>query len=166
MIYAHRSFEIRAVITPAARACIDGSPPASPSLGLSRQEHWSGFPMFSIDFAAPNLYPPLPGTKALISPHHFFQEISLPTPLFSFLKSHTLVLSFQARNMTMRVRRPLQGTLRRKIRPYATQSKKVKTTRKPNCFPCSCARKKLNQSRKRCQNMRRDQRRRQNPKRR
>ena len=37
-------------------------------------------------------------------------------------------------------------------------------TRKPNCFPCSCARKKLNQSRKRYQNMRRYQRRRQNQK--
>ncbi|XP_045020359.1 spermatid nuclear transition protein 3-like [Bubalus bubalis] len=74
--------------------------------------------------------------------------------------------SKKARNMTMRVRRPLQGTLRKKIRPYATQSKKVKTTRKPNCFLRSCARKKLNQSRKRYQNMRRDQRRRQNPKRR
>ena len=123
-------------------------------------------PMFSIDLAAPNLYPPLPGTKALISPHHFFQEISLPTPLFSFLKSHTLVLSFQARNMTMRVRRPLQGSLRKKIRPYATQSKKVKSSRKPNYFLRSCARKKLNQSRKRYQNMRQDQRRRQNPKRR
>ena len=23
---------------------IDGSPPGSPSLGFSRQEHWSGFP--------------------------------------------------------------------------------------------------------------------------
>ncbi|XP_055420625.1 spermatid nuclear transition protein 3-like [Bubalus kerabau] len=74
--------------------------------------------------------------------------------------------SVKARNMTMRVRRPLQGTLRKKIRPYATQSKKVKKTRKPNCFLRSCARKKLNQSRKRYQNMRRDQRRRQNPKRR
>ena len=26
----------------------------------------------SVDFAAPNLYPPLPGTKALMSPHPFF----------------------------------------------------------------------------------------------
>ena len=24
--------------------CIDGSPPGSPSLGFSRQEHWSGLP--------------------------------------------------------------------------------------------------------------------------
>ncbi|KAI4554634.1 hypothetical protein MJG53_019933 [Ovis ammon polii x Ovis aries] len=54
----------------------------------------------------------------------------------------------QARNMTTRVRRPLKGTLRKKIRSYATPSKKVKKTRKPNCFLHSCARKKLNQSRK------------------
>nr|CAI9689880.1 unnamed protein product [Rangifer tarandus platyrhynchus] len=74
--------------------------------------------------------------------------------------------SVKARNMTMRVRRPLQGNLRKKIRSYATQSKKVKKTRKPNCFFCSCARKKLNKSQKRYQNMRQSQRRRQNPKRR
>ncbi|XP_055419484.1 spermatid nuclear transition protein 3-like [Bubalus kerabau] len=74
--------------------------------------------------------------------------------------------SVKARNMTMRVRRPLQGTLRKKIRSYATQSKKVKKPRKPNCFFRSCAHKKLNQSHKRYQNMRRDQRRRQDPKRR
>ena len=42
----------------------------------------------------------------------------------------------------------MKGTLRKKIRSYAMQSKKVKTTRKPNCFFCSCARKRLNQSRK------------------
>uniref|UniRef100_A0A8C0AI88 Spermatid nuclear transition protein 3 n=1 Tax=Bos mutus grunniens TaxID=30521 RepID=A0A8C0AI88_BOSMU len=42
--------------------------------------------------------------------------------------------SVKARNMTMRIRRPLKGTLRKKIRSYATQSKKVKKTRKPNCF--------------------------------
>ncbi|XDA90540.1 hypothetical protein R6Z07F_020139 [Ovis aries] len=51
--------------------------------------------------------------------------------------------SVKARNMTMRVRRPLKGTLRKKIRLYATQSKKVKKTRKPNCFFCSCARMML-----------------------
>ena len=27
---------------------IDGSPPGSPSLGFSRQEHWSGFPFPSL----------------------------------------------------------------------------------------------------------------------
>ena len=37
----------------------------------------------------------------------------------------------------------MKGTLRKKIRSYATQSKKVKKTRKPNCFFCSCAPKKL-----------------------
>ncbi|ELR51708.1 hypothetical protein M91_20370 [Bos mutus] len=74
--------------------------------------------------------------------------------------------SVKARNMTMRVRTPLQGTMRKKIQSYATQSKKVKKTRKPNCFFCSCACKKLNQSRKRYQNRRQNQRRRQNQKRR
>ncbi|XDA90637.1 hypothetical protein R6Z07F_020241 [Ovis aries] len=47
--------------------------------------------------------------------------------------------SVKARNMTMRVRRPLKGTLRNKIRSYATPSKKVKNTREPNCFLRSCA---------------------------
>ncbi|XP_055261781.1 spermatid nuclear transition protein 3-like [Moschus berezovskii] len=62
--------------------------------------------------------------------------------------------SLKARKVTMRVRRPLQGTVRKKIRSYATQSKKVKKTRKPNWFFCSCARKTLNQCRKVYQNMR------------
>ncbi|XP_055284416.1 spermatid nuclear transition protein 3-like [Moschus berezovskii] len=68
--------------------------------------------------------------------------------------------SVKARNMTMRFRRPLQGTLRKKIRSYATQSKKVKKTRNPNCFFCSCAGKTLNQSLKFYQNMRQSPRRR------
>ena len=66
--------------------------------------------------------------------------------LYPFLKTNTLLLSFKARNMTMRVRRPLKGTSRKKIRSYATHSKKVKKTRKPNLFFCSSAHKKLNQS--------------------
>ncbi|KAB0345439.1 hypothetical protein FD754_022365 [Muntiacus muntjak] len=61
--------------------------------------------------------------------------------------------SVKARNMTTRVRRPLQGTFRKKIQSYATQLKKVKKTRKPNCFFLY-------------QNMRQSQRRRQNLKRR
>ncbi|KAJ1057613.1 hypothetical protein K5549_003209 [Capra hircus] len=69
--------------------------------------------------------------------------------------------SVKARKMTMRVRRPLQGTLRKKIQSYDTQSKKVKKIRKPNCFFCSYECKKLNQSRKRYQNMRQSQSRRQ-----
>uniref|UniRef100_A0A8C6FGI0 Spermatid nuclear transition protein 3-like n=1 Tax=Moschus moschiferus TaxID=68415 RepID=A0A8C6FGI0_MOSMO len=71
-----------------------------------------------------------------------------------------------ARNTTMRVRRPLQGTLRKKILSYATQSKKVKKTRNPKCFFCSCALETLNQCRKSYQNMRQSPRRRQNGKRR
>ncbi|KAG5193947.1 hypothetical protein JEQ12_020308 [Ovis aries] len=73
--------------------------------------------------------------------------------------------SVKARKMTMRVRRPLQGTLRKKIQSYDTQSKKVKKTRKPNCF-FSVPVHKLNQSKKRYRDMRQSQRRRQNQKRR
>jgi hypothetical protein len=99
--------------------------------------------------------------------HIPFHEISLPTQLVSsFLKTNALLSSFKAGNMTMRVRRPLKGTLRKKIQSYGTQSKKVKKTRKPICFFCSCARKKLNQSRKGYQNTRQSKRRRQNQKRR
>ncbi|XP_055273487.1 spermatid nuclear transition protein 3-like [Moschus berezovskii] len=74
--------------------------------------------------------------------------------------------SVKARNTTMRVIRPVQRTLRKKIRAYDTQSKKVKKTRTPNCFFCSCARETLNQCRKSYQNMRQSPRRRQNGKRR
>uniref|UniRef100_A0AC11EAT2 Uncharacterized protein n=1 Tax=Ovis aries TaxID=9940 RepID=A0AC11EAT2_SHEEP len=74
--------------------------------------------------------------------------------------------SVKARNMTMRVRRPLKGTLRKKIRSHATPSKKVKKTREPNSFLRSRVREKLNQSQKRYQNMSQSQRRGQNQKRR
>ncbi|KAB0345431.1 hypothetical protein FD754_022357 [Muntiacus muntjak] len=72
----------------------------------------------------------------------------------------------KARNMTTRVRRPLQSIFRKKIRSHATQSKKLKKTRKANCFFSRCGRKKSNRSRKRYQKMRKSQGRRQNPKRR
>ncbi|XP_020770218.2 spermatid nuclear transition protein 3-like [Odocoileus virginianus] len=71
----------------------------------------------------------------------------------------------KARNMTMRVRRPLQVTFRKKIRSYATQSTKPKKTRKANRFFSRCGRKKSNRSRKRYQKMRKSQGRRKNPKR-
>ena len=125
-------------------------------------------PMFSIDFAAQDLYTALAYQKPS-SAHIPFHEVSLPTKmLFPFLKTNTLLLSFKARNMTMRVRRLLKGTLRKKIWSYATQSKKVKETRKPNNFfcCCSCACKKLIQTRKGYEKMRQSQRRRQNQKRR
>ncbi|XP_025132994.1 spermatid nuclear transition protein 3-like [Bubalus bubalis] len=102
-----------------------------------------------------------------------WQSIRVPMRFASRVKGRKKILCqrryrgcVKARNMMMSVRRPLQGTMRKKIRSYATQSKKVKKTRKPNCFFCSCARKKLNQSRKRYQNRRQNQRRRQNQKRR
>ena len=66
--------------------------------------------------------------------------------LYPFLKTNTLLLSFKARNMTMRVRRPIKETFGSKIQLYATQSKKVKKTGKPTYFFCPCACKKLNQS--------------------
>ncbi|XP_060992824.1 spermatid nuclear transition protein 3-like [Dama dama] len=72
----------------------------------------------------------------------------------------------KARNMTKRVRRPLQSIFRKKIRSYATQSKKLKKTRKTNCFFSRCGRKKSNRSRKRYQTVRQSQGRRQNPRRR
>ena len=42
--------------------------------GLSSLMIPTKLPRFSIDLAAPNLYPPLPGTKALMSPHPFFMK--------------------------------------------------------------------------------------------
>ena len=96
-----------------------------------------------------------------------FHEISLPTQMwYPFPKTNNLLLSFKALNLTMRVRRCIKGTLRKIIFLYATQSKKVKKTGNPTYFFCSCARKKLNQSQKGCQNMRQSQRKRQNQKRR
>ncbi|XP_055267125.1 spermatid nuclear transition protein 3-like [Moschus berezovskii] len=62
--------------------------------------------------------------------------------------------SVKVQNITMRVKRPLQGTLRKKIRSYDNQSKKVKKTTKPNWFFCSYAHKTLNQPRNSYQNMR------------
>ena len=95
-------------------------------------------PMFSIDFAAQDLYTALACQKPS-SAHIPFHEVSLPTQmLYRFLKTNTLLLSFKAWNMTMRVRRPLKGTLRKKIRSYATQSKTVKETRKLNFFLFLC----------------------------
>nr|XP_020751340.1 spermatid nuclear transition protein 3-like [Odocoileus virginianus texanus] len=67
----------------------------------------------------------------------------------------------KARNMTMRVRRRLQGVFRKKIRSYAPQSK-LKKTRKANYFFSRRGRKKLNRSQKRYQKMRQCQGRRQN----
>ena len=108
----------------------------------------SMLPTFSFDLTAQDLYTALACQKPS-SAYIPFHEISLPTQmLYHFLNSNTLLLYFKARNMTMTLRRPIKGTLRQKIRSYDTQSKNVNKTRKLNCFFCSCASNKLNQSRK------------------
>ena len=121
--------------------------------------------MLSVDFAAQVLYIAPAWHKSPHQPTSLFHEISLPIQfLYSFLKTSNLLMPLQAEKMTMRVIRPLQGSLRKKIWSYAPQMKKVKKN-KPVFF-CSCAFKKLNQSKKRYRNMRQSQRRRQNQKRR
>ena len=122
-------------------------------------------PRSSLTLLLKNSTLPLPGTKALFSPHPFSWNFSSNSDVIHFPQNYTLLLSFKAWNMTMKVRRPLKVALSKKIRSYAMQSKKVKKTRKPNCFFCSCARKNLNHSQKGYQNMRQSQRRRQNQKR-
>ena len=126
----------------------------------------SMLPTFSFDFAAQDLYTALACHKSPHQPTSLFRKSPFQLRCYN-LSSKLIPFSCLSRHgITMRVRRPLKGTLRKKIRSYATQSKKVKKTRKPNCIFCSCARKKLNQSRKGYQNMRQSQRRRQNQKRR
>ena len=121
--------------------------------------------MLFIDFAAQVLYTALAWHKSPHQPTSLFMKSPFQLRCYN-LSSKLIPFSCLSRlGITMRVRRPLKGTLRMKIRSSATQSKKVKETRKPNCFFCSSARKKLNQSRKGYQNMRQSQRRRQNQKR-
>jgi len=108
-------------------------------------------PAFSIDFAAQDLYTVLACHKSPHQPTSLFRKSPFQLRCYN-LSSKLIPFSCLSRHgITMRVRRPLKGTLRMKIRSSATQSKKVKETRKPNCFFfffCFCARKKLNQSRK------------------
>ena len=102
----------------------------------------SMLPIFSIEFAAQDLYTSLACHK---SPHQ-------PTSLF--MKS-----PFQLRSYSLSSKLILFSCLSRHgIWPWGS--------RKPNCFFCSCACKKLNQCWKGYQNMRQSQRRRQNQKRR
>ena len=109
-------------------------------------------PAFSIDFAAQDLYTVLACHKSPHQPTSLFRKSPFQLRCYK-LSSKLIPFSCLLRlGITMRVRRPLKGTLRMKILSSATQSKKVKETRKPNCFFffffCFCARKKLNQSRK------------------
>ena len=120
--------------------CFRGERTKEDPLSTEIQREWedkmipSMLPKFSIDFPAQDLYTALACQKPS-SAHIPFHEVSLPTQmLYPFLKTNTLLLSFKARNMSMRVRGTLKGTLRKKIRSYATLSKKVKKTRKPNFF--------------------------------
>ena len=95
----------------------------------------SMLPMLFIDFAAQVFYTTPAWHKSPHQPTSLFHEISLPIQfLCSFLKTSNLPLPLQARKMTMRFRRPLQGALKKKIQSYATQLKKVKKKRKPKCF--------------------------------
>ena len=105
--------------------------------------------MLSVDFAAQVLYTAPAWHKSPHQPTALFHEISLPIQfLYSFLKTSNLLMPLQAQKMTMRVIRPLQGSLRKKIWSYDPQLKKVKKTNKQTVFFCSCACKKLNQSKK------------------
>ena len=120
--------------------CFRGERTKEDPLSTEIQSEWedkmipSMLPTFSIDFAAQDLYTALACQKPS-SAHIPFHEVSLPTQmLYRFLKTNTLLLSFKAWNMTIRVRRPLKGTSRKKIRSYATQSKKVKETIKTKAF--------------------------------
>ena len=141
-------------------------------LSTEIQRHCEGklipsmLPTFSIDFSAQDLYTVLACHKSPHQPTSLFMKSPFQLRCYTFSSKLIPFSCLKAWNMTMRVRRPLKGTLRKKIRSYATQLKKVKKTRKPNCFSSSCAPKKLNQSRKGYQNMRQSQRRRQNLKRR
>jgi len=64
----------------------------------------------------------LPATKALISPHPFSWNLPSNSDVIPFPQTNPLLLSFKAQNMTMRVRIPLKGSLKKKIWSYTTQS--------------------------------------------
>ena len=127
----------------------------------------SMLPMLFIDFAAQVFYTTPAWHKSPHQPTSLFMKSPFQFSFYALSsKLVTCLLSLQARKMTMRFRRPLQGTLKKSIRSYATQLKKVRKTRKPKCFLCSCACKKLNQSKKSYRNMRQSHRRKQSQKRR
>ena len=72
---------------------VDGSPPGSPSLGFSRQEHWSGlpfpFPMRESEVAqlCPNLYDPMDCSLPDSSIHGIFQARVLEWGATAFSES-------------------------------------------------------------------------------
>ena len=127
------------------------------------------FPTFSIDFAAQDFYTALACHKSPHQPPSLFMKS--PFTLRCYTLSSNLI--------------PFSCLSRHGIWPWGSEDLK-KNLEKENpiichsveedeenkksklfffCYCCSCALKKLNQSRKGCQNMRQNQRRRQNQKR-
>jgi len=90
--------------------------------------------MFSIDFAAQDLYTDLACHKSPHQPTSLFMKSPFQLRCYTFSSKLIPFSCLKAWNMTMRVRRPLKGTLRKIIWSYVTQSKKVKKTRKPKFF--------------------------------
>ena len=73
---------------------IDGSPPGFPSLGFSRQEHWSGFPFPSpmheseVAQSCPTLSDPMDYSPPGSSVHGIFQARVLEWGAITFSQSH------------------------------------------------------------------------------
>ena len=76
---------------------IDGSPPGSPSLGFSRQEHWSGLPFPSpvreseVAQSCPTLSDPMDCSLPGSSIHGIFQASVLEWGAIAFSDDHTIL---------------------------------------------------------------------------
>ena len=89
---------------------------------------------FSIDFAAQELYTALACHKSPHQPTSLFMKSPLQHRCYN-LSSKLIPFSCLSRyGIWLWGSEPLKWTLRKKIRSYATQSKKVKKTRNANCF--------------------------------
>ena len=75
----------------------DGSPPGSPSLGFSRQEHWSGMPFPSpmceseVVQSCPTLHDPMDRSLPGSSIHGIFQARVLEWGAIAFSGARTLL---------------------------------------------------------------------------